>query len=385
MVLLGIVQVTSLTVSSQDLKTLKTVIDSSLRNSPAIKASNAAVSQQQHLLKSSINLPNPEILLQNPTGHFYTIGVQQMFDFPTVYGMQRKIQKENIKLAETATKYTLVDVKYQIHILYSELQYQFQMMKLWEKQDSAYRTISENAARAFNAGTIDFIQSSFTKLQTAEIRTNYNLAKASYYGTMQHIKTLSGIKDDFIPDSLTSIISIADTTINRNYSLLYDQQQIAINEKRVQLEKQKALPGFTVAFLNQGEKNTILQNRFYAGLRIPLWFWQYAGNIAAAKNQVEISKYNAETKTMELTGEMQTAYMKYIAYVETLNYYRSDVLKEADALTSASNRFFSSGNTSYTDHLRNLNEANNIHKNYWEALKNHNQTLIYMLYLNGTL
>lgn len=375
--------------SAQDIISLTTVIDSSIRNSPAVKSSNAAVSQQQHLLKSAINLPSPEILLQNPTGHFYTIGVQQIFDFPTVYGAQRKIQKENIKLAETATKYTLMDVKYQLHILYSELQYQFQLMKLWQKQDSSYSKISENADRAFKAGTIDFIQSSFANVQAGQIRTNYNLSKANFYGTMQQIKTLSGIQVDFTPDSLTSIgilaIGTTDTSISHNYSLLYDQQQIAINEKRVQLEKQKALPGFTVAFLNQGEKNTIFQNRFYAGLRIPLWFWQYNGNIKAAKVQVEVSKYDAAANKLQLTGEMQAAYVKYIAYSEALVLYNSNILRNANALTNALDRFYTSGNYSYTDYLRNLNDANEVKKTYWETLKNYNQTLIYIQYLNGTL
>lgn len=374
----------------QQIITLQTVLDSSIKNSPALRGSSVLITQQQHLLKSSINLPNPEILIQNPSGKFYTLGVQQIIDFPTVYGTQRKIQKENIKLAETSQKFTLNDVKYQIHILYSELQYQFQLMLLWQKQDSSYRIIADNADKAFKAGTIDFVQASFSRIQAGQVKTNYNLAKANYNGNLQNIKTLSGIEIDFIPDTLTSFsnqifISQTDTSINQNYSLVYSRQQIAINEKRLQLEKQKALPGFTVAFLNQGDKNTLNQNRFYAGLRIPLWFWQYKGNIAAARDQIEISKYNTDANSLKLTAEMQSAYIKYIANLEALTYYNSEILIQTDALTSASNRFFTSGNSSYTDYLRYLNEANQIKKNYWETLKNYNQTLIYILYLNGTL
>ena len=75
----------SANVYSQKILQLQTVIDSSLVNNPSVKAANATVQQQQHLVKSAINLPSPEILLQNPTGNFYTIGAQQSFDFPTVY------------------------------------------------------------------------------------------------------------------------------------------------------------------------------------------------------------------------------------------------------------------------------------------------------------
>ena len=165
----------------------------------------------------------------------------------------------------------------------------------------------------------------------------------------------------------------------------YAKQQIAINEKRLQLERQKTLPGFTVAYLNQAEKTTPFQNRFYAGLRIPLWFWQYRGNIDAAKNQVEASKYNADANKLKLTAEMQSSYTKFMAYQQALDFYKSDILEQATALINASNRFFTSGNTSYTDFLRNLNDATEIQKNYWETVKNYNQTLTYIHYLTGKL
>jgi cobalt-zinc-cadmium efflux system outer membrane protein len=376
-------------VAAQQVVSLKTFVDSAIKYSPALKGSQSLVSQQQSLLKSAFNLPNPEILLQNPTGHFYTVGVQQVFDFPTVYGAQRKIQKENIRLAESAARLTGMDVKYQVHVLYSELQYQHELMKLWQIQDSLYHRIADNAERAFKAGSLDFVQASFARVQAGQVRTSYNLAKASYTGAMQQLRTISGIPFDFLPDSLTAIssfiISASDTSLANNYSLMYSRGQIEINEKRVQLEKQKALPGFTVAYLNQGEKNTVFQNRFYAGLRIPLWFWQYKGNITAAKEQAEASRYNAYANQLQLSSEMQAAYSRYVAYTEALLYYSSDILKEAEALTNASNRFYASGHSSYRDYLGNLNEAVQVRKGYLETLKNHNQALIYILYLNGTL
>lgn len=388
-VLTWIAFVSNQAIYAQQVMPLKTIVDSALKYSPALKSSQAVVSQQQHLLRSAVNLPNPEILLQNPTGHFYTLGIQQTFDFPTVYGAQRKIQKENIKLAESGAKLTGMDVRYQVHILYSELQYQYELMKLWQLQDSFFHKIADNAGRAFKAGSIDFVQASFARVQAGQVRTSYNLAKASYTGILLQLKTISGIPEDFIPDSLTTIssflVSPSDTSIANNYSLIYSRQQIEINEKRVQLEKQKTLPGFTVAYLNQGEKNTIFQNRFYAGLRIPLWFWQYKGNIEAAKKQVEASKYNADANLLQLSSEMQAAYGRYMAYAGALLYYSSDILNEAAALTKASDRFYASGNTSYRDYLGNLNEANEVRKSYLETLKNHNQALIYILYLNGTL
>lgn len=371
---------------SQRTLSLQTIIDSSLVNNPSIKASNATVKQQQHLVKSAINLPSPEILLQNPTGNFYTVGAQQSFDFPTVYGSQRKIQKENVKLAEIAKNRNLADLKYQISILYSELRFGQQSLQLLQQQDSIYTIIATNADRSFKAGTIDYIQSSFAKLQAGQVKTNLFVAQANYASILQSIKTISGIKSDFLTDyKEAEILLKTDANIDQNINLLFAKQEIIISEKRLQLERQKILPGFNIGFINAGEKDTPFKNQLFAGLRIPLWFWQYKGNINAAKSQIEVSKFNSENEILRTKTELQSAQSKNTAYKKALDFYKSDASKLATSLIDASNRFYKSGNYSVTEYLRNLNDAADIQKNYLEIQKNYNQSIIYIQYLTGNL
>ena len=376
----------SVNVNSQKILQLQTVIDSSLVNNPSVKAANAAVQQQQHLVKSAINLPSPEILLQNPTGNFYTIGAQQSFDFPTVYSSQKKVQKENVKLAEIAKTRSSADLKYQISILYSELRFEQQSLQLLQQQDSIYSVIAINADRSFKAGTIDYIQSSFAKLQAGQVKTNLFVAQANYNSILQSIKTISGIKADFLADTNeVETLLKTDASIDQNTNLLFAKQEIIISEKRLKLERQKLLPGFNIGFINAGEKDTPFKNQLFAGLRIPLWFWQYKGNINAAKSQIEVSKFNSQNEILKTTVELQSAQSKNAAYKKALDFYKSDASKLASSLIDASNRFYKSGNYSVTEYLRNLNDAANIQKNYLELQKNYNQTIIYIQYLTGNL
>ena len=376
----------SANVYSQKILQLQTVIDSSLVNNPSVKAANAAVQQQQHLVKSAINLPSPEILLQNPTGNFYTIGAQQSFDFPTVYSSQKKVQKENVKLAEIAKTRSSADLKYQISILYSELRFEQQSLQLLQQQDSIYSVIATNADRSFKAGTIDYIQSSFAKLQAGQVKTNLFVAQANYNSILQSIKTISGIKADFLADTNeVETLLKTDASIDQNTNLLFAKQEIIISEKRLKLERQKLLPGFNIGFINAGEKDTPFKNQLFAGLRIPLWFWQYKGNINAAKSQIEVSKFNSQNEILKTTVELQSAQSKNAAYKKALDFYKSDASKLASSLIDASNRFYKSGNYSVTEYLRNLNDAANIQKNYLELQKNYNQTIIYIQYLTGNL
>lgn len=384
--LFGILLVISASGFSQKTLPLQTLIDSSLVNNPSIKAASATIQQQQHLVKSAFNLPSPEILLQNPTGLFYTLGAQQSFDFPTVYGSQRRIQKENVKLAEIAKNRSLADLKYQVSILYSQLRFEQKSLKLLQQQDSIYANIATSAERSFKAGTMDYIQSSFAKLQAGQVKTNLFVAQANYASILQSIKTISGIKSDFLTDNKeTETLFKTDANTSQNSNLLFAKQEIVINEKRLQLERQKLLPGFNIGFINAGEKGTPFSNQLFAGLKIPLWFWQFKGNINAAKSALEVSKFNSENEILKTTTEFQSAQSKNVAYKKALDFYRSDASKLATSLIDASNRFYKSGNYSVTEYLRNLNDAADIQKNYLEIQKNYNQSIIYIQYLTGNL
>ena len=79
--------------------------------------------QQQQLLKSAINLPNPEFFWESPTGNFYTGSITQSFEFPTVYGKQVQLQKQQVVIAEKDKFRTEKEVSYRIHLLYLAIQY----------------------------------------------------------------------------------------------------------------------------------------------------------------------------------------------------------------------------------------------------------------------
>lgn len=67
---------------------LQQAIDSVLRRDPSVQAASLQVVQSQQLQKSSVSIPNPEVLAESPSGEFYTIGVTQSFDFPGTYVRQ---------------------------------------------------------------------------------------------------------------------------------------------------------------------------------------------------------------------------------------------------------------------------------------------------------
>ncbi len=364
-----------------------------LKNSAMLNASSLEVDQYKQLQKTAYNFSNPEIMMESPTGEFQTLGVMQSFDFPTVYIKQHQLQKQQTLMAETGRKMTENDIRYQVRSLYLSVQYQELIYKQYKIQDSIYAQIKASALRQFDAGQIDYLVKTMAETQAGEIHNQYIQTETELLVLKSQLQIVTGLKESVTAvemKCLSQAVNIAtvkaDTVaIQNNPTLLYFKQQEVLGKKKLSLERNRFLPGFTFGYLNQAGRDTPMDLRFRAGINIPLWFWQYTGSISAAKTGVKIAEQKAIGQQQALSVEMQKAQGDYLKFNQSLTYYETSGLKQTDEILSAAKRFFESGQQDYITYLRNMNEAYLIKLRYAETLKNYNQSVININYLSGNL
>lgn len=367
------------------------VIDKVLKNSALFNAATLEIKQNQQLEKTGFNLNNPQLVLESPTGVFRTIGISQSFEFPTVYFRQSQLLKQQTALAVTGQKVTENDVKYQIKTLYLNIQYLEYVNEQYKVKDSVYNKVMLSAQRQYDAGQIDYLEKTFTEAQSGEVHNGFiqntsdlKIAQNQlqiYTGFDESITAMPLIKDD----NLSTTLSNNTTNTSNNPLVQYFEQQKVINNKIVSLERSKALPGFVIGYQNQGEKNSAFDMRLNFGITVPLWFWQYKGKIDASKTGVKIAEQKALVQQQMVSTEMQKAQGDFEKYAQSLSYYETKGLKQADDIIDASRRFFENGQKNYIEHLRNINDAYAIKIKYAESLKNYNQSIITINYLSGSL
>ena len=366
-----------------------------LKNSALINASSLAVTQNKQLQKTAYNFNNPEIMMESPSGTFQTFGVLQSFKFPTVYGMQHQLLKQQTVLSQVGQKVTENDIKYQIKSLYLTIQYFELNYDQYKNQDSIYSQIQKTAQRQYDAGQIDYLEKTFSDAQYGEVHNQFIQAQTDLQVLQTQLQTYTGLKEIIATTSLQksrvtmNVLLIKNDTsiIQNNPSLLYLKQQQVIGKKSLSLERNRFLPGFTLGYLNQGQDRTTSSFlRFRAGINIPLWFWQYTGSINAAKTGLQIAEQKAVAQQQLTSVEMQKAQGDYLKYLQSLTYYETTGLKQADDIITTSKRFFEGGHTfDYINYLRTINEAYLIKLKYSESLKNYNQSIININYLTGSL
>lgn len=366
-------------------------VDLALKQSHLLNAATLQVKQQKQLQGASFNLANPDITLESPTGEFMTVGVLQSFEFPTVYLKQGQLARQQTLLAEKGKMLTEAEVKQQIKTVYLNLQFTNQTLQQLEKQDSIYSGIAVAADRQFSAGQIDFIAKTFAATQYGEVHNQLLQAKADAILALRQLQLYTGVKDSittspFVKNSSfllsTGVITDSATLASTPYIQYYLQTQ-SVAKKSLQLERNKALPGFSFGYMNQGLKNTEIPLRLRAGINIPIWFWQYSAAIKAAKTNLQITQQNTLAQQQSLNSRLQQSKSDAIKFQSSLTYYESIGVQQANDLITASSRMFAAGQIDYIAYLRTLSDAYNIQIKYLETLHAFNQSIININYLNG--
>jgi outer membrane protein, heavy metal efflux system len=366
-------------------------VNAALKNSPLLKASSLGVQRQKQLQGTGFNLANPDITIESPTGTFMTAGVLQSFEFPTVYIKQGQLARQKTSLAERARAVTESEVKLMVRSAYLDLQYSLQLLEHLAKQDSVYLKIANAAERQFNAGQIDFVEKTFASTRYGEIHNKLMQAAAGAMTAMEQLRIYTGINDSIVVSSFmqfdpTPAITgmYADSTSVMQTPLMqYQQQAEAVAKKELQLERNKALPGFSFGYMNQGEKDTEFRYRLRAGINIPLWFWQYSSSIRAAKTDMEIAGQNTIAEKQNLSLRLQEVRSAILRTRSALDYYVNMGMKQADDLISASGRMFAAGEKDYTSYLMTITGAYDIGVKYLETLREYNQAILNLNYING--
>lgn len=362
--------------------------EAALKNSAALRVSGLVIRQNNELLKSAKNFKNPDVIVESPTGLFYTIAITQTLDYPTVYKKQSLLQKQQIVLSEKERVITENDIKFRVKSQYLILQYSESLVKLFRVEDSLYAQISQSSTRQFEAGQIDYLAKTFAESQFGEVHNKLNQSQADVQTNIKQLQQLLGIVDNITVvnikrNTTPSPINFDEITFPENPSIAVFKQTETINKNLVELEKAKAMPGLILGYFNQGFRDTPTYLRFRIGLSVPLWQGQYKSRIRAAQTGFEIAQERTNVQKQILSVDLQQAQGNYQKYRQTLDYYETKGLKQSEEIISTATRLFKAGQNDYVSFLRTLNDAYAIKQRYIEALRNHNQTILNINYLLG--
>lgn len=384
---------------------LTNLIQQAKTNNLQLRRSGLEIQQSTALQGSAVDLPKTNFsITQDPTsgGNIdNSIGVSQSFSLPKVYRTQKKVYEQQTRLAEANKRVTEAEVVRDIKFAYYNYLYTVERLRLLNYLDSIYSDFYNKAEIRFKVGETSNLERLTAQNQSFEVRLQKKeaLADLRVYETLirQQTNITGAITIDTTDKTFypTEYISF-DTATNQNPLLAYHQQNINVATTRVDLEKTRRLPEFSIGYNHQlvvpGFDPAKINRGYFPGTRIagvelgmslPLFTKPYKARVEAERLNVAIAQQDLNKAQWQLTSEYQSTFQQYLKHKERVDYYQTDGIKLANEQIRIARFAFSKGEISYVEMIQNLTQAMQIKLQYLQALQQLNEAVINLKYLKG--
>ena len=375
----------SIPVFCQKTTTPEEAAAAALQNHPTLKAAALDVQAKKFGEKSALNLPNPEINAESPTGEFYAVGVLQSFEFPTVYARQKDLAKAETALAQFGQRVTENDLRFAVRSLYLAAQTADLEAQQSASRDSLYQKIGAAAARQFDAGEIDFLQKTLTENEVGQARQARLAAERNAAALRNQLAVFIGKEDlgQLSPLRTDTVGLFFQKNMGENPSIAFEKQAAQVAENQIGLAESRALPNFSLGYLNQGARNTPIDYRFRASVGIPLWVGQYRAGINAAKTGSLAALARADAQSQAVALETQRAEAESATALAEVQYFEREAVPRSRSLIDAAVRMREAGQVDYPAFLRTLDAAFAVQREAVLAVNRLNAARFKLMYLLG--
>ena len=384
--------------------TIEQAIDFALKNNPGIKAAGYEVESQRQLRKTSFDLPKTNVILLYGQYNSYSkndnnITISQAIPF-TALGSQGTLNRSLLASTELKKYITENELRYRIKTAFNELALAYSRHQLLLEQDSIFGGFLKSASLRFKAGETNLLEKTTAEAQKYDAENKLRQNDADIAVLRSQLRTL--LNSPRLPDiqnqeliELQLPIAPDTTVVFSNPSLAYSLQQVEVARNQKKVESAKFAPDLLVGFFSQTligasdpESGSIATKSdrfsgFQIGVSIPLWFAPHKGRVMAAEYHRQMAKSNHDFLESNLQAQLQQASQQFQKSRNSLNYYRSSALPNADLILKQSQAAFRGGEIGYAEYLLGLRNAISIREEYLQTLHEYNQSIIFIEFLSG--
>ncbi len=391
---------------SQQLLTLEQAIESALQKNEGVQAARYNIESQKALKKTGFDLPKTNVSLLYGQYNSYAkndnnLTVTQTIPF-TAFGSQGALNRSLVASSELKKAATENELIFQVKQVYYQLAFLRAKQKLLEQQDSIYGGFLKAASLRYKTGEANLLEQATAESQRNEVRNLLSKNQADQLVIRNQLKTLINSEElPDITDAELNQISFSNTpdsvAVQANPSARYMQQQMQVAKNEKKVEAAKAAPEVMLGFFTQtliGIQDTesgsgaIASSSdrftgFQVGLSIPLWFVPQQGRVKAAEYNRQAAESNYQYYHKTLQGQYQQAMQEYTKNKNSLEYYTTSALPNAELILKQTLLAFSNGEIGYAEYLLGVQKAIAIKEGHLQTLNDYNQSIIYIEFLSG--
>ena len=367
------------------------IINLAIENNKEIKAFQLQLDKSKQAIQTAYSFDKTNLYysydqnnLALNTMPLRVFGVQQRFEFPTIYGAKKKVlsseyEKEKAKFELQKNKLTLAVSKVYEHIVYLQNQ-----EKRYHYLDSLYQNFSKASTRRFELGETNYLEKITAQAKAGQIQTKKSQIEKDKLAQYEVLNSLVQSDEKIIV--FNNQLSPLDFIINssgKDLHVTYFNQISETYKKQLALQKMSWLPDFNVDYF-QGRNNGLSQSLygFQVGIAIPILFSGTTSKIKVAQLDLkswEQQKQNEEQKMVKYLRQKESELAKY---QEAINYYNQFGKKLSDEIIKVANLSYKNGEIDFFQFIQSLENATTIQVDYLDTLLHYNNTQLELYYPN---
>lgn len=362
---------------------LDDAIDTALQNNKQIAAYMLNVEESKVLKKTAFD-PGKTLFSygtdQNniaENGYPLTVwGLEQSFDFPTLYSAERKARQIQVSIAEAQLNNQKNALTKKVSFAYFEYQTLLNKQKMHQKLDSLYKVLLDNAEKRAEKGGI-------TRLEVMNIMAKKNQTSIQLEALMvdaenayQRLKVLMNYEDDFaVSSSIETLPEILETPHSLPVFDLLRKESDYLNSA-VRIEKNRMLPEFHANYFigsNQYQNSKYYQG-FQIGIAFPLFFGSSKAKIQAAKLSANAKQLSSANEINIINNQLNQLLSEQKKYIVLLNNFKNSEEPLMNEIMDTALKSYDLGEINFYQFVSSYETAVQIHLNHIDNVLQYNKT-----------
>lgn len=384
--------------------TVEQAIDRALKNNGNVQLSRLAVEKEKLLKGAAAEWSKTNINLQygqaNTIKWDNHISLSQQIPNPSLIRNQKLLADARIKGSELELGATQHELIYAVKTTWYQLVYLKALQQQLQQQDTVYSSFLKAAEVRYRTGETKLLEQTTAATALAEHRNEIRKNESDITVALTELQRLI---NDSLPVNMpfTGVVKLSPSiavqdSLTNNPLVQAVQQQVAVSNKLVEVEKAKRRPDFSIGYFNQsiiGYQNVDGTEKYYgggqrfqgvqAGINVPVFQKSYTARIKAAQVETQAAENNYRLMQHNLQAQYTQALQEYEKDKRSVEYYEKTALPNAQLILQQGQKSFRYGEVDYIEYLQAIKTSNELQLKYLDQLNRYNQSVIRLLWLAG--
>lgn len=382
---------TSMSFSQNNNPELDSLVAKALKNNKEVKAAQLHVQRMEENTRTAYSFDKTNVYYSYDQNNLAVnnvplkvFGVQQKFEFPTVYGAQKKVYNSEYEKEKASYDIQKMKLSLEVSKVYQHIVFLQNQAKMYVYLDSLYQNFSNASGRKFELGETNYLEKITAESKFRHIRSKLSQIESDKRAQYEILYSL--IQNDEKIDIMSKKIEPLEKQTNdavKSYYSTYLNSVTSVYKNQVKLRKQNWLPDINVDYF-QGKNSGLTQSLygFQVGLAVPILF---SGTVSKTKTaQLELQSWEQKKQNEErkMDTYMSQKNNELAKYQEAINYYNQYGKKLSEEILKVANRSYKQGEIDFFQYIQSLENATSIQIEHLDTVLQFNITQLDLQYLN---